>query len=75
MVGSLMKKDSDFIHPRRVFEMRQLQFELKYQNKFNLKNSFDFKDGPNISTTFDKFDANFHINDKNKELKEKYGGG
>ena len=54
--------------------MRQLQFQLKYQNKFSLKNSFDFSNGPNISTTFDKFDANFHINDKNKELKEKYGG-
>ena len=46
--------------------MKQMQFELKYRNKFNLKNEFDFDSGPNVSATFDKFDANFHVNDKNK---------
>ena len=27
------------------------------------------KNSQNLSATFDKFDANFHINDKNRELK------
>lgn len=30
--------------------------------------------GSSETTTFDKLESNFHINDKNRELKEKYGG-
>ena len=53
--------------------MKQIQFELKHKTKFDLRQSFDMNDG-NHSNNFDKLEANFHVNDKNKELKEKYGG-
>ena len=32
----------------------------------SLKNTFDLNLSSNVSTTFDKLDANFHVNDKNK---------
>ena len=61
-----MKKETDMIHPKRIFEIKQLQFELKHKTKINLKNSFDVHLENNNSSTFEKFDANFHINDKNR---------
>jgi len=63
------------IHPKRIFEIKQMQFELKNRTKISLKNSFEIPLDNNRSSNFEKLDSNFHINDKNRELKEKYGGG
>lgn len=35
-----MKRDSEMVHPKRIFEIKQLQYELKNKTKMNLKNSF-----------------------------------
>jgi hypothetical protein len=36
-----MKKETEMIHPKRIFEIKQMQFELKNKTKMSLKNSFD----------------------------------
>lgn len=52
------------VHPKRIFEIKQLQYELKNKTKMNLKSSFEQHIDPKIGTTIDKLNSNFHLNDK-----------
>lgn len=53
-----------------------MEFELK--NKSRAKVSLQKEEMASMQlskqSNFEKVNANFHINDKNRELKEKYGG-
>lgn len=40
-VGQLMKLEAEMVHPRRIFEMKQQQYELKGRTKMSLKHSFE----------------------------------
>ena len=69
-----MRQPVDMINPRRIFEIKQMQFELKNRTKMSLKDAFELNLSSTLGSNFDRLDANFRVNDKNKELKEKYGG-
>lgn len=64
VVSTLMKRDSEMVHPKRIFEIKQLQYELKNKTKMNLTSSFEQHIDPTIGTPIDKLNANFHLNDK-----------
>ena len=69
-----MKRDLEMVNPKRIFEIKQLQYELKTKTKINLKNTFSLDLKPELSQNFQKIEDNFNINDKNKELQQQYGG-
>lgn len=62
------------VHPKRIFEIKQLQYELKNKTKMNLKSSFEHHIEPKSGNSIDKLNSNFHLNDKTLEIKQQYGG-
>jgi hypothetical protein len=74
LLNKLMKRESELINPKNIFEMKQIQYDLKSKTKINLQKEFESELQALKQSPFLKVNASFHINDKNKELKEKYGG-
>jgi hypothetical protein len=37
LLSKLMKRENEMIHPKRIFEMKQAQFDLKNMTKMGLK--------------------------------------
>ncbi len=60
-----MKRETDMVNPKRIFEIKQLQYELKNKTKITLKHSFDLSQQPKPSQ-ISKLDCNFHLNDRTK---------
>jgi len=61
------------INPKRISEMKQLQYDLKSKTKMQLPHSIDMLASQKNSLEFKKVKDHFQINDKNRELKEMYG--
>ncbi len=64
-----MKRESELIHPKKMFEMKQAQYELKNKTKMNLKKELEEEIKHLKKYSFDKVNSSFHVNDKNKELR------
>jgi hypothetical protein len=41
LLSKLMKRENEMIHPKRIFEMKQAQFDLKNMTKMSLKKELE----------------------------------
>lgn len=61
------------IDPRRIFQMKKIEYQLKNSNKINLKKEFSLEIQKISNKNIDKMKSSFHINQKNINVKSVKG--